>query len=49
MNNLDRFNYLNEDDSIKKQIMNYIKQLEEKDYEIYKLKQTLNKYEKIDI
>ena len=49
VNNLDRFNYLNEDDSIKKQIMNYIKQLEEKDYEIYKLKQTLNKYEKIDI
>ena len=49
VNNLDRFNYLNEDDSIKKQIMNYIKQLEDKDYEIYKLKQMLNKYEKIDI
>ena len=49
VNNLDGFNYLNEDDSIKKQIMNYIKQLEDKDYEIYKLKQMLNKYEKIDI
>ena len=49
VNNLDKFNYLNEEDSIKIQIMNYIKQLEEKDYDIYKLKQRLNKYEKVDI
>ena len=44
--NLDKFNFLNEEDAIKLQIMNYISQLEEKESIIFKLKQKLNKYEK---
>ena len=49
VNNLDKFNFLKEEDSIKIQIMNYISQLEEKDDIIYKLKLKLNKYEKVEI
>ena len=49
VNNLDRFNFLKEEDSIKMQIMNYISQLEEKDDIIYKLKLKLNKFEKAEI
>ena len=44
--NLDKFNFMNEEDAIKLQIMNYISQLEEKESIIFKLKQKLNKYEK---
>ena len=48
VNNLDKFNFLKEEESIKIQIMNYVSQLEEKDNIIFKLKQKLNKYEKND-
>ena len=46
VNNLEGFNFITEEESIKRQIMNYITQLEEKDDIIFKLKQKLNKYEK---
>ena len=39
VNNLEGFNFITEEESIKKQIMNYITQLEEKDDIIFKLKQ----------
>ena len=42
VNNLDKFNFLNEEESYNRQIMNYIAQLEEKDDEIFKLRQQLN-------
>ena len=42
VNNLDKFNFLNEEESYNRQIMNYITQLEEKDDEIFKLRQQLN-------
>ena len=48
VNNLEGFNFITEEESIKRQIMNYITQLEEKDDIIFKLKQKLNKYEKSD-
>ena len=48
VNNLDLFNFITEEESIKRQIMNYITQLEEKDDIIFKLKQKLNKFEKSD-
>ena len=46
VNDLDKFDFLKEEDSFKQQIMNYITQLEEKEDIIFKLKQKLNKYEK---
>ena len=48
VNNLDLFNFITEEESIKRQIMNYITKLEEKDDIIFKLKQKLNKFEKSD-
>ena len=40
--NLDKFNFLNEEESINRQIMYYISKLEEKEDVIFKLKQQLN-------
>ena len=42
VNNLDKFNFLNEEESINRQIMYYISKLEEKEDVIFKLKQQLN-------
>ena len=49
INNLDKFNFLKEEESINRQIMNYVAQIEEKENIIFKLKQKLNKYEKMKL
>ena len=42
VNNLDKFNFLNEEESINRQVMYYISKVEEKEDVIFKLKQQLN-------